>query len=128
MARVLVIEDDRKINLALSIRLKSNGHDVLQAYDGLTGVSLATTQQPDVIVLDICLPKDDGISVAEKINRISTTVGTPIVFLTARRERGLRDRALHTGAASFLEKPYDARELVAAVESAIHDGSARTSH
>lgn len=121
--RVLVIEDDRKINLALRIRLKAEGYEVLQAYDGRSGVAMAATQRPDVIVLDVRLPKDDGFVVAEKINQISTTSGTPIVFLTASRERGLKDRARLLGAAAFLEKPYDARELLDAVACAISGGS-----
>ncbi len=125
--RVLVIEDDRKISLALSIRLKSEGYDVLQAYDGRSGVAIAATQRPDVIVLDVRLPKDDGFGVAAKINQLSTTSGTPIVFVTASRESGLKDKARLLGAAAFLEKPYDARELINAVADAANGDTALAS-
>jgi len=123
MKRVLVVEDDKKVSMALAIRLKSQGYEVLTAADGMTGVSAAVKGSPDLILLDISMPAGDGFSVAERVQNLAGTAGIPIIFLTASRRLGLRDRAMEMGAVDFFEKPYDPDQLLTAIQKALGEWS-----
>lgn len=118
MKKVLVIEDDRKIALALATRLKAAGYDPGMAYDALTGVSAAVKQRPDLVLLDISMPGGDGFVVAKRIQTLVPAL-TPIIFITASKQPGLREQANELGAAGFFEKPYDAEELLASIRQAL---------
>ena len=119
MAKILIIEDDKKISMALTARLKANGHEVGVAYDALCGVQLAVKTKPDLILMDISMPAGGGFSAAERIQNLGATVGTPIIFLTASKEPSFRKRATELNAAAYFEKPYDAAELIAAINQAL---------
>jgi DNA-binding response OmpR family regulator len=115
--KILIVEDDQNIAKALAIRLKSAGYEVTVAPDAMTGVAAALKIQPDLAMLDVSLPAGNGFTVAEKIRELLVTA-TPIIFLTASKQRGLRHKAQDLGAAGFFEKPYDADELLAAIRHA----------
>ena len=119
MKRILVIDDDWRIVTALETRLRSEGFEVIGAYDGLQGLALAKDKQPDLILMDINMPAGDGFTVADRVEGIPSTQGTPIIFLTASRQPGLRQRAQQIGAAAFFEKPFDGQLLVDAVREAL---------
>lgn len=114
-----MIEDDRKISLALAIRLKAKGYEVLTAGDALGGVAMALKHEPDLIILDIAMPAGDGFSVADKIQGRANTAGTPIIVITAARRPDWRERAKEFGVAAYFEKPFRASHLIAAVEKAL---------
>ena len=116
--KILIVEDDRKIAMALTLRLRAGGQEVLLAYDAVTGLDSAIKNQPDLVLLDIGLPAGSGLLVAEMIKTL-VPKRTPIIFLTASRQPGLRDKALALGAAGFLEKPFEAGELMAAIQNAL---------
>jgi DNA-binding response OmpR family regulator len=116
--KILIVEDDRKIAMALALRLRAGGQDVLLAYDAVTGLDSAIKNQPDLVLLDIGLPSGSGLVVAESIQKLACK-HTPIMFLTASRQPGLRDKAMALGAAGFLEKPFEAGELMAAIQNAL---------
>ena len=116
--KILIVEDDRKIAMALTLRLRAGGQDVLLAYDAVTGLDSAIKNQPDLVLLDIGLPAGSGLLVAEMIQTLAPKL-TPIIFLTASRQPGLRDKAMALGAAGFLEKPFEAGELMAAIQNAL---------
>jgi DNA-binding response OmpR family regulator len=116
---ILIVEDDREIAMALAVRLRAAGQDVLLAYDALTGLDSAIKNQPDLVLLDIGLPAGSGLLVAEMIKTL-VPKRTPIIFLTASRQPGLRDKALALGAAGFLEKPFEAGELMAAIQNVLN--------
>jgi len=120
MKKILIIEDDRKIALAVALRLKSSGYEATIAYDALTGVSTAVKLKPDLVLLDISMPAGDGFAVAERIQSLVPT-RTPIIFLTASKQPGFRERAQELGAAAFFEKPYEPDELIAAVFDSLRD-------
>lgn len=122
MKKVLIIEDDKSISLAVGIRLKAMGYTVESAPDAVTAISQARKHQPDVILLDIGLPGGDGFMVAERLQQLNQTAVTPIIFITASKQTGLKERALEMGAVRFLEKPFDATELADAIESALNPG------
>jgi two-component system KDP operon response regulator KdpE len=115
MKRILIIEDDRKIAMALALRLKSAGHEANAAYDALTGVNAAVKNLPDLVLLDIGLPGGDGFAVAEKIQSLVRTP-IPMIFITASKQPGFRQRANELGAAGYFEKPYEAEDLLAAIQ------------
>jgi DNA-binding response OmpR family regulator len=119
MKKILVIEDDRKIALALAVRLKARGYQVLIAGDALAGLALAARHEPDLVILDITMPAGDGLSVAEKIQNRANTVGTPIIFVTASRRPEWREKARELGAVAYIEKPFRASALLAAVQQAL---------
>ena len=122
MKKVLIIEDDKSITLALGIRLKSMGYTVGSAADAVSAISQARKLDPDVILLDIGLPGGDGFIVADRLKHLHQTAATPIIFITASKQTGLRERAMDMGAARFLEKPFDATELADAIEVALNPG------
>jgi DNA-binding response OmpR family regulator len=117
MKKILIVEDDQNIAKALAIRLKNAGYEVTVAPDAMTGVSTALKIQPDLAILDISMPAGNGFTVAEKIQELVVTA-TPIIFLTASKQPGLRQLAADVGAAGFFEKPYDADELLEAIRCA----------
>jgi DNA-binding response OmpR family regulator len=119
MKSILIIEDDRKIAMALTLRLKSAGYEATAAYDALTGVNAAIKNPPDLVLLDICLPVSNGFTVAEKIQTLVPTP-IPIIFITASKQPGFRQRANELGAAGYFEKPYEAEELLAAIQNALN--------
>jgi len=119
MKSILIIEDDQKIALALSVRLKSAGYETATAYDALTGVNAAVNNPPDLVLLDVTLPDSDGFAVAETIH---TLIGAsiPIIFVTASKQPGFRQKASDLGAAGYFEKPYEAEDLLAAIQHALN--------
>ena len=120
MHKVLVIEDDERLAIAIGARLKANGYEVVTAYDALMGVTAAVKQTPDLILLDIAMPLGGGFSVAERLRVRADTAAVPIVFMTAGREPGLRRQALDDyGAAGYITKPFEASGLLAVIRKAL---------
>jgi DNA-binding response OmpR family regulator len=114
MRRILIVEDDVKIATALKVRLEAVGYEITVATDGFSGLKMALTHKPNLILLDIMMPVGMGFSVAERLKDLGLG-DIPIIFITASKRAGLRKTAHRLGAAGFFEKPYDAEELLAAV-------------
>jgi response regulator NasT len=115
--RVLVAEDEALIRLDLVEMLREEGYDVAgEAADGEEAIKLATELNPDLVILDVKMPKVDGIEAAQHIagNRIA-----PVVILTAFSQRDLVERARDAGAMAYLVKPFAKRDLVPAIELAM---------
>ena len=119
MSKILVVEDDRKIALAVAVRLKAHGYDVITAFDAMAGVEMAIKHLPDLVILDISLPAGSGFDVAERIQNLAATVGTPMIFMTASRKPEFLTRAAELGAVAFIEKPFNDGELIADVRHAL---------
>lgn len=116
-SRVVVAEDESLIRLDLVEMLGEEGYEVVgEAGDGEQAVALATELKPDLVVMDVKMPKMDGISAAEKIaeQRIA-----PVVMLTAFSQRDLIERAREAGAMAYVVKPFGKDDLVPAIEIAI---------
>jgi two-component system alkaline phosphatase synthesis response regulator PhoP len=118
MKKILIVEDDQNIAKALSIRLKNAGYEVNVAPDALTGVENAVKKAPDLVLLDIWLPAGNGFTVAERIQSLIPTA-TPLIFLTASKKPGLREKAKELGAAAFFQKPYEWEDLLGAIQLAL---------
>ena len=122
MKRILVIEDDRKIAAALAIRLKIAGYDVLTAFDGHEGLLAAVCQQPDLIISDIWMPDPIGFLNRERLAQLGLP-GVPVIYITGSKKQDLPQIAREEGAAAFFEKPYDANQLLTAIERAFAEAS-----
>ncbi len=116
--RVLIVEDDETIARALAARLTHEGYAVSVARDAVTAASAARKTPPDVALLDITMPAGDGFDVARRIDRMAPGGAVPKIFITASKEPGLRKKAVEAGASAFVEKPFTADVLLAAIEEA----------
>ena len=115
--RVVIAEDEALIRLDLAEMLAEVGYDIVgQAGDGQTAVELAEQHRPDLVVLDVKMPRLDGIAAAQRIaeQRIA-----PVVILTAFSQRDLVERARDAGAMAYLVKPFNKTDLVPAIEMAV---------
>jgi two-component system, response regulator PdtaR len=115
--RVVIAEDEALIRLDLAEMLGEEGYDVVgQAGDGETAVALAEAHRPDLVVLDVKMPRLDGIAAAQRIaeQRIA-----PVVILTAFSQRDLVERARDAGAMAYLVKPFTKDDLLPAIEMAV---------
>jgi DNA-binding response OmpR family regulator len=110
--RLLVVEDDRVINQAVSDRLVAEGYDVVRAYDGPGAVAAYDEHEPDLVVLDVMLPGYDGLEVCR---RIQAGHPVPVLMLTARVEEADVLTGLDVGADDYLTKPFSMKELVARI-------------
>lgn len=111
---ILVVEDEKPIAEILKVNLVKNGYKVLNAYDGEEAIRIATTSEPDLILLDVMLPKADGFTVCKKLRE---TMSTPIIMLTARAEEVDKVLGLELGADDYITKPFSLRELMARVKA-----------
>jgi two-component system OmpR family response regulator len=113
-SKVLIVEDDRTLLGVLQYNLAREGYDVLTAADGSAGLETARSDKPNLVILDVMLPKMDGYEVC-RILRRETTV--PIMMLTARTEETDRVVGLEVGADDYVTKPFSMRELMARVRA-----------
>ncbi len=113
MSRVLHIEDDPKNRLLVRKLLTADGHEVIDAPDGLTGVRIAIAQRPDLVLVDINIPGLDGYEVTLRLRSEASLSGVPIVAITA---EGDRETSFAVGCDGFLQKPIDARTFASVVK------------
>jgi DNA-binding response OmpR family regulator len=93
MKKILIVEDDKNIMMALTVRLRNAGYVVLVAFDAVMALGIAIKQRPDLVLLDISIPGGNGFMVAERLQNSTLTAGVPMLFLTASKQPGLRERA-----------------------------------
>lgn len=115
MNRILIIEDEYAMRRALEDSLRAEGHRVMAVADGVAGLERALEEVPDLVLLDVMLPKLDGFSVASELRRRG--VGCPILMLTAKGSVGDRVLGLDSGADDYLVKPFSTEELLARVRA-----------
>ncbi|MDP3937781.1 MAG: response regulator [Deltaproteobacteria bacterium] len=113
--RILSVEDEPAIQKTLKLRLEASGYEVLCATDGAEGLELARQEKPDLIILDLMLPKRDGNSVCRLLKFDQRYREIPILMLTARGLQKDRETGVKMGADAYLTKPYDSVELIATV-------------
>ena len=112
--KILVVDDERPIVDILKFNLEKEGFDVLTADNGLSALECALTQNPDLILLDIMLPKMDGFDVCRKIRE---KLNVPIIMITARDEEVDKVLGLELGEDVYITKPFSVRELIARVKA-----------
>lgn len=114
--KILVVEDEKSISDIIKYNLEKEGFTVLTAYDGEEAVNKQATSDPDLVLLDVMLPKLDGFSVCKKIREKSTV---PIIMLTAKEEEVDKVLGLELGADDYMTKPFGMRELLARIKANI---------
>jgi len=117
--RILIVDDERDIVKALTIRLQRAGYEVVTAFDGAQGIFMAHKEKPDLIILDIRMPAGNGFSVAEKLKEDANTGAVPVIFLTGSPEKNSEEKAMALGARFYVKKPYDPEELLDAIRRAL---------
>ena len=110
--RVLIVEDDREIARAISLRLTKVGFTTTLAFDGQQGLQSAQGDPPDAILLDLRMPVMDGFTLLERLQNSVHTRNIPAIILSADAADKARLRALRAGATFFVEKPYKAQDLI----------------
>lgn len=116
---VLIVDDEPGLARVLAIRMKAAGFEARTADGGVAGLESARSAPPDAIVLDVRMPDMDGFEVQARLKADPALRDVPVVFVSANVQDSARHAALAAGAFAYLSKPYDAREVVAVVDSAI---------
>ena len=111
-ATILIVEDEQDIRELLAYNLEKEGYATVQAADGKEGLELARSRKPDLILLDLMLPKMDGLAVCRELERDSGTVRIPIIMLTARGEDVDRILGFELGADDYVVKPFNIRAIL----------------
>ena len=121
--RLLIIDDAADVHALVRARLADDGYEIRSAYDAEAGAALARTLRPDVILLDIDLPGDDGFTACQHLKEDPQTRRIPVIFVTA--AKGLEDmvQGLECGAVDFVTKPFDPDELRARVRATLRTKS-----
>ncbi|MGD9118194.1 MAG: response regulator transcription factor [Dehalococcoidia bacterium] len=112
--RILVVDDEERIVHFLTTKLKASGYEVLSAGDGVKGLEQVQAQEPDLIVLDLIMPRMNGLEMLKQLRSFSTV---PVIILTAKGADADRIKGLQLGADDYLPKPFNPDELVARIEA-----------
>lgn len=122
MKKILVVDDEKTISDIIMFNLEKEGYEIKVAYDGEAGLNAFKELSPDLVVLDLMLPKMDGLEVCREIRKISTV---PIIMLTAKDSEIDKVLGLELGADDYVTKPFSNRELVARVKANLRRHSNR---
>jgi DNA-binding response OmpR family regulator len=117
--KILIVEDEVVQLTALARRLKTAGFEIVAARDGLTAISTARKEVPDLILLDLGLPAGDGFVVLQRLGMLINTGTIPIIVVSSRTPIGNRDAALKAGAVAYIHKPVDIPILLKAINEAL---------
>jgi DNA-binding response OmpR family regulator len=118
--RILLVDDDANLLQLLSEALKEAGYVVQTAKTGEAGLELAQSFNPDVIVLDLILPKINGFNVCSKLRSLQATAKTPIIMMTTLSGRFPRLEGMVSGCNEYISKPFEVRELLSCIENLLH--------
>ncbi len=124
--RILIVDDDRQVSLALSVRLKAAGYDVDVAGDGESGLKKLAAAAPDVVLLDMRMPGIDGLEVMRQMKREPRLADIPVIFVSANAQETAKRAALSVGGKVFLEKPFESRALLEAIRRVLEHHSGVT--
>lgn len=114
--RILIADDDPVILRLLQVNLELEGYDVVTANNGQEAVDAAGAEKPDLVILDIMMPRLDGYQACEQLKSDDATRHIPVIFLSAKAQQGDIERGKSYGVAEYLTKPFDPSELLEVVE------------
>jgi len=121
MAKILIAEDERDIRELIEFALHYNGHDVLTAVDGISAWDLTVAEQPDLVLLDVRMPRMDGYEVCRRIKRNEKLRHIPVAFLSAKGQEAEVQAGLDAGAEEYLLKPFSLDQLDQAVARLLNE-------
>ncbi|WP_296703258.1 response regulator transcription factor [Thiocapsa sp. UBA6158] len=114
--RILIVDDEPNIVISLEFLMMREGHEVRVARDGEAGLAAVRTHRPDLVVLDVMMPKLDGFAVLEAVRSDPDLAGTRILMLTAKGREAEQNKGLALGADAYMSKPFSTRDLVEKVK------------
>jgi DNA-binding response OmpR family regulator len=117
--RILVIEDDPSVRTLLQKSLTAHGYSVLVAKDGVEGLTMLETERPDLIVVDIMMPRLDGMTLVRAIKKNEVTGPIPVIFLTAKNDPKSMIEGINVGAKFYVTKPFQIDDLISKVKKAL---------
>ena len=117
--KILLVEDEPEFRLALRTRLEANGYDIIEAEDGATGLNTARHQNPNLIILDVMLPKMDGFKVARLLKFDLKYKNIPLMMLTVMSQKSDRKMGRSVGADAYMTKPYQPQELLNTISTLV---------
>ena len=127
MSKILIVEDNVEIAELVRDLLIQEGFEAIICHDGYQGIEFTHKFQPDLILLDLMLPAGGGYYVLEKVRLSSHTKYTPIVVLTASKDKEQKKQVLEKGVEAYLEKPYDNQELISTIRNVLGQDQQETS-
>ena len=116
---ILVADDEEDVRELVSYRLTRSGYQVIGAKDGLEALELATERVPDLMVLDVMMPRLDGYELTRRVRAVDSLRSIPVILLTARSQETDVSRGFEVGADDYLKKPFNPDELVARVRAVL---------
>jgi len=114
--RILIVDDEQELVSMVKMRLEAAGYDTLEAYDGQDALAKARQENPDLIILDLMLPKMDGYKVCRMLKFDEKYKKIPIIMLTARIQDSDKEMGTEVGADAYVTKPFDDQLLLAKIE------------
>lgn len=117
MKRILAVDDEPHILKLVSFSLKAHGYEVLEASDGLSAISVAQAEKPDLVLLDVMMPGLDGIEACRRLKNDPETKDIPVVMLTAKAQAREQAVGIDSGATDYICKPFTPKDLVAQVQA-----------
>lgn len=118
-SKILIVDDDPEMRLAMQFRLRANNYAVGFAFDGVSAIAEAYRQRPDVILLDLGLPAGDGFAVMDRLRANDSLACIPVIVVSGRDRAANGSRSLKAGARFFLQKPVRNADLLLAIEQAL---------
>ena len=123
MLKVLIADDEHNIRHILDFSLNAEGFDVIAVHNGEDAFTMAVTDAPDLIILDVMMPGQGGIETCRILKEDRRTADIPIILLTARSDRKDREEGLAAGADDYITKPFSPQKLVATVQGILGSAS-----
>ncbi|MFN2526388.1 MAG: response regulator [Actinomycetota bacterium] len=114
--RILICDDDPAVLRLIEVNLEIEGYEVVATHHGEEAVAKAKAERPDLIILDVMMPRLDGYGAAEKLKSLKETKNIPLVFLSAKTQQVDIDKGKSYGVADYLTKPFDPTDLIKIVE------------
>ena len=121
MKKILIAEDDANILISLDYLMRKKGYEVFVAQDGEEALTLANEHKPDVVLLDIMMPKLDGYEVCEAIKNQAKTRHAKIIFLSAKSKEEDIQKGMEAGASAYITKPFSTTEIVQKVKDLLEE-------
>jgi DNA-binding response OmpR family regulator len=123
MSKILIAEDERDIRDLIDFTLSYNGYEVISASNGEDALELIQREMPDLILLDVRMPRKDGYEVCKALKTEPSTSGIPVVFLSAKGQEAEVEAGLQLGAEAYILKPFSPNELVVQVGNLLREGT-----
>jgi len=119
---IVIIDDDRAIAQLTSLWVKAAGFNAVIAHDGRSGLDAIARHRPDLVLLDIRMPEMDGFEVNRQLRNMPELANIPVIFLSAHAQEATKQESLASGGRCFLPKPYEVKNLIAAIRTVLVGG------